>query len=272
MSGWVTLTLRSAPPGAIEIPDLLPARTATLDQHAIATLPVRVGRTLASVGDFFDVAGSTAEHIRLVGDLTLVHGVGASMSSGEIVVEGDAGARAGERMAGGTLRIRGRAGDDAARAMSGGLMVIEGDAGDRLAGPIPGAAKGMSGGEVIVRGHVGNDAGARTRRGLLVAGTLGADAGRATIAGTILSLGAIGAHPGRRSKRGSLIALGEVDVPATYRYACTYEPGYLRLLLLYLKRTHGVAIPEDAVTARYRRYCGDAGEPGKGEILVRRSD
>lgn len=59
---------------------------------------------------------------------------------------------------------------------------------------------------------------------------------------------------------------GRVQVPPTYRYACTFEPPHLRLVAAYLRRTYGFA-RGPALESRFDRYCGDAGEPGKGEIL-----
>ena len=70
------------------------------------------------------------------------------------------------------------------------------------------------------------------------------------------------------NKRGSLVALGEIDVPATYRYACEYRPPHVRVSLLYLARRHRIAVDPLQVAGLYRRYCGDATAPGKGEILV----
>jgi formylmethanofuran dehydrogenase subunit C len=98
---------------------------------------------------------------------------------------------------------------------------------------------------------------------------MGPQAARDIIAGTVIALGRTGADPGLGSKRGSIVACGGIDVPATYEYACTYEPPYVRLLMVYLSRTYGLQIGDEIVTGKYRRYCGDAGDPGKGEILKR---
>jgi formylmethanofuran dehydrogenase subunit C len=108
----------------------------------------------------------------------------------------------------------------------------------------------------------------RTRRGLVVvAGDVGTDAARATVAGTLVAFGRVGERPGRGSKRGSIVALGGIEVPETYWLACTYQAPYLRLLLTYLRRTHGLAVDERMLDGSYRRHCGDAGNPGRGEIL-----
>jgi hypothetical protein len=127
----------------------------------------------------------------------------------------------------------------------------------------------MTGGEIIVRGSAGPEAGASMRRGLVaVAGDVGEGAGRATLAGTVVVLGRVGPNPGQWSKRGSIVALGGVTPPVTYRYACTYRPEYLALLLKHLAERRGLPITAAQRTGLYRRYSGDLAELGAGEILA----
>src|SRR5207245_548380 len=66
---------------------------------------------------------------------------------------------------------------------------------------------------------------------------------------------------------GELVALVAIDRPATFRYACTYRPPHLPLLLRYLRARYALAIGEPQITGRYARYSGDLAELGKGEIL-----
>jgi formylmethanofuran dehydrogenase subunit C len=127
----------------------------------------------------------------------------------------------------------------------------------------------MTGGEIVVEGSAGDDAAALVRRGLVVIrGSVGASAGRAMIAGTLVVFGAVGDHPAEGNKRGSLIALLDIRVPDSYRYACTYEPPFVRLLMTHLSRRYGLPVEARVREGLYRRYCGDAAGPGKGEILV----
>jgi len=268
MSDIVRLTLRTAIDQPIEIDGLTPDRTATLSERDIAALPVLIGSRRAAVGDFFTVDGERSDRLQVEGDLRNVDGIGAGTASGELVIRGNAGNRVGAGMSGGWIDVRGDAGDDAGVGMQGGALRISGDAGDRLGAATPGASKGMAGGEIVVNGSVGTEAAARARRGLIVVGgDAGADAARAIIAGTLVVIGRTGANPGRGSKRGSIVALGEIEIPSTYEYACTYQPTYVRMLLTYLSRRYGIASPDGALDGPYARYCGDAGVPGKGEIL-----
>lgn len=264
----VTFTVRDGVAEVAEVDGITPDRISTMDAQEIALLPIRIGRREAQVGDLFAVHGGRSSRMRVEGDLRHIDGLGAGTTGGEIRVDGDVGRRLAEGMSGGWIDVRGNAGDDAGVAMQGGALRIIGNAGDRVGASRPGASKGMTGGEIVVNGNAGNEAAARIRRGLIVVtGAVGPRAGRAMIAGTLVAFGRIASPAGRGSKRGSVIAFDEIEVPETYRYACTYQPGYVRLLLTYLRRRYGISVDDAALNGRFERYCGDAGTVGKGEIL-----
>ena len=269
MSEAISLTLRPGTHRAIDVDGVTPDRLADLPAQAIAALPIRVDGEAAQLGDVFLVRGGGVAALHFEGDLSCCHGVGAGTREGAVVVSGPVGHRVGAAMSGGTVTVHGNAGHDAGLAMSGGTLRVAGNVGHRLAAALPGASKGMTGGEVIVDGSAGDDAAARVRRGLVVVGGgTGRGAGRSMIAGTLVVFGAVGPQAVEGSKRGSLVALGPVDVPATYTYACTYEPGFIRLLMTHLSRRHGLTVAPRILDGSYRRYCGDAGGVGKGEILA----
>jgi formylmethanofuran dehydrogenase subunit C len=267
-SDRITLSLRAVPDGGMDVDGVTPDRCAALTNREIAGLPVWLGARQAHLGDFFDVRGERSDRVRIEGDVVRVHGLGAGMASGELVIAGHAGCRTAAGMRGGRIHVLGNVADDAGSGMSGGVLRVGGNAGDRLAAALPGASRGMTGGEVIVSGAAGRDTAARARRGLVVVGgDCGEAAGRAMIAGTLLVFGRTGPHPGRGSKRGSIVAAGGITVPSSYRYACTFQPPHVRLTVTYLARRYGLEIADAVRDGLYRRYCGDAGDPGKGEIL-----
>ncbi len=120
----------------------------------------------------------------------------------------------------------------------------------------------------LARVEGGAEAGARMRRGLVVVtGDARRGAGSGMIAGTVVVFGKAAAGAGRFLKRGSLVALGAIERPATFRYACTYRPPHLPVLLRYLRARYGLAVAEPHITGRYARYSGDLAELGRGEIL-----
>jgi formylmethanofuran dehydrogenase subunit C len=268
MSDAVTLTLRVPLDTAVEADAIAPDRFAELSERDIAMLPLWHGTRSIPLGELFDVRGGRSAQLRVAGDLTLTDGLGNRMSGGSLTIEGDVGGRVAAEMSGGAVDILGSVGDDAGSAMSGGTLRVRGDAGDRLGGPLPGASKGMMGGEIVVAGCAGTEAAARVRRGLVaVAGDVGDRSARAMIAGTLVVLGRTGRNAGRGSKRGSIVAVGDITVPVTYRYSCTYRPPHVRFLMTYLRNRHGLGIDDRVVSGNYRRHCGDAGDPGRGEIL-----
>lgn len=268
MSAVVVLTLRASPDGPVDLAGVVPDRIAALAEREIAALPIWMGGRQLPLGEIFAVSGERAASVRVENGAQLLDGLGSGTASGALVVEGDAGRGVGAEMTGGTVEVRGSVGDDAGVAMAGGVLRIHGSAGDRLGSALPGAARGMTGGEILVHGSAGAEAAARARRGLVVVGgDVGERAARAMIAGTLVVLGRTGAAAGRGSRRGSILAAGGIEVPTTYQYACTYRPPHARLTCTYLRRRHGLDIPDRVVTGRYRRWCGDAGDPGKGEIL-----
>jgi formylmethanofuran dehydrogenase subunit C len=264
----IILTRRDASTGPIDASELRFERFTDLAADDIARLTVLVGRDRVALGDVFTVTGSHSSTVLIEGALSDVHGLGNDLSSGELVVAGNAGNSVGAAMSGGRIRILGNVGHDAGMAMRGGVLRVDGNAGDRLGAALPGARRGMSGGEILVSGSAGAEVGTRARRGLIaIGGNAGSDLARDIIAGTVVVGGSIGSRVGAGSKRGTVIAAGSVAVPSTYCFACTYEPPVVRLVMTYLVRHHEFDVPERIVTGRYHRYCGEAGAPGRGEIL-----
>jgi formylmethanofuran dehydrogenase subunit C len=271
VSDTITLALRAAPDHMVECDGITPDRLASLGAQEIAALPLWSGRRTIPLGDLFTVRGERAATVRIEGGagLSRLEALGAGMTHGELVIEGDAGRYVGSRMSGGTLVVRGDAGDGAGLEMAGGTLEITGRAGDRLGGARSGASRGMTGGEIVVRGAAGSEAGANARRGLIViGGDAGERAAHRMIAGTVLVLGAAAEGAGSWSKRGSVVVLGAVVAPPTFRYSCTYQPPHLSLTLLRLRARYRLTIDSAALRGLYRRYCGDLADVGKGEILA----
>ena len=247
MSDTVTLTLTAPLEHALLADCIAADRFAGLDAKQIAGLPVLHGGQAGALGEFFKIRGGHSSVVRIEGDLAQVDAIGAGMAGGELTIDGSVG-------------------HDLGLAMSGGRIDVRGNAGDNAGGARPGAARGMTGGEIIVRGNVGDEAGARMRRGMIaVTGDGGRGTGEGMIAGTVVVFGKAGPGAGRFLKRGSIVALTPIDRPGTFRYACTYRPPHVGLLLRYVRGR--VPVADRYVTGKYERYSGDLAELGKGEIL-----
>lgn len=262
-------TLRAEPGQRLDLSPLVPDRLGKLSQAEIERLPLGTTRAPVLVGDAFSVAMGEAAQIVIEGGSPRLDGVGEGMESGTVVLDGEAGARAGRRMRGGRLEVRGSAGHWAASGVQGGQIEIVGDCGDFLGGPLAGEVEGMAGGAVVVRGNAGNRAGDRLRRGtIVVEGTAGALAASRLIAGTVVVCGGAGAMPGSLMRRGTVLLGGAVPMllPTFVPLGCA-EGG---VFLVLLARALRPLSPMAAALARApaRRFGGDMASLGKGEILV----
>jgi formylmethanofuran dehydrogenase subunit C len=262
------LTLHTAPEVPLEAEAINPDRLAGLGAAAAAALPVHHGNRLAALGDFFRLAGTCDGEVRLEGDLARVKLIGAGMTGGRIVIDGDVGVHLGTAMTGGEILVAGDAGDWVGAEMSGGRIIVKGDAGHLVGSAYRGSRVGMRGGEIIVHGRAGNEVGSAMRNGLIaIGGDCGDYAGVNMLAGTIIVLGRPGGRCGAGMKRGSIVAMRDVPVLPTFSYACTYAPSFLRLYLLHL-RGLGLAVDDAQIDGRYRRWSGDSIELNRGELLI----
>jgi len=262
------LTLHTAPAVPLEADVLTPARLAGLSPLETAKLTVVYGNQAAELGQFFRVDGAAGGEIHLTGDLARVKLIGAGMTEGRIVVHGSAGMHLGAGMAGGEILVEGDAGDWVGPEMTGGRIVIRGDAGHMVGAAYRGGRVGMRGGEIVILGNAGNETGTGMRRGLIA---IGGDAGDFTgvnlLAGTIVVLGQLGWRTGAGMRRGTIVGMHRAELLPTFSFACTYRPVILRLYLPYL-RGLGLPVTDAQVQGRYQRWCGDAIELNRGEILL----
>jgi formylmethanofuran dehydrogenase subunit C len=266
----LTLTQRTRTAQRLDMRAFTPDRLAGLNVAEIRSLPIRVGnRTEAKIGDLFDVSGEPGERMQIVSAAGNLDGVGAGMSEGELILDGDAGHGTGSQMTGGTLTVRGSTGDDAGCGMTGGRLFIEGDTGDRLGGQTVGATRGMSGGLIRVTGNTGDRVGERLRRGMiLIQGDTGSHCGVNMIAGTIVVGGAVGPMAGSGMRRGTLLLSREpAGLPATFNDNGLHDLSFLGLLLRDLNGMMDLSAWSNGTRLSARRYLGDIGDGGIGEIL-----
>lgn len=264
MTGRI-LTVRDAAGPPIDMTGVLP------DNEDLAGLPLIRGRERHRLDALFalqDGGPSGALILRPGG--AVLDGVGAGLTAGEILVEGDCGAYAGRGMRGGTLIVEGACGAFAAAEMAGGRMRIVGDAGDFLGAPLAGGTRGMSGGSVVVGGNAGDRVGERMRRGLIaVQGRVGGLFGARMIAGTIVVGGGCGPGLGAAMIRGSiLLALAPVLLPAGFADGGGNDWLFLELLRRDLLAAGAWPAGFPGAGSRARRLLGDRSVGGVGEVLI----
>lgn len=269
----LTLKLRTDSPQRVDMSPLIPRELAGRRLADIAAWELATGNRRVRVDELFELTGGPLTdpngEIVISGANGRLDRIGAAMTQGRIAVEGDAGAYLGQAMSGGAIHVSGNAAAYAACALAGGEIHIGGDAGDFLGGALAGERVGMRGGLVSVAGDAGARAGDHLRRGtLLIAGSTGPYCGSRMIAGSIVVLGETGPNVGFSMRRGTiLLARKPKRLLATFNDCGSHDLPFLWLLYDQAK-ARGVAFKGlDKVGERVRRFAGDRGVGGQGEIL-----
>lgn len=255
----------------VDMTGVLPERLAEGGREALAGLMLVRGRARHRLDALFTLQdGGPSGSLILRPGGAVLDGVGAGMTAGEILVEGDCGAHAGSGMRGGTLIVEGRCGAFAAAEMAGGRLRIAGDAGDFLGAPLAGGTRGMSGGSVVVGGNAGDRAGERMRRGLIaVQGRVGSLCGARMIAGTIVVGAACGPALGQAMRRGSiLLSQAPEGVPSGFADGGMNDWLFLELMRKELMDEGAWPAGFPATGARARRLVGDRSVEGIGEVFI----
>jgi formylmethanofuran dehydrogenase subunit C len=264
----LVLTLHERPDQRLDLAPLVPQLLAGKTAMEIEKIELQTTRRRVVLADVFRLRMGDAAHIRIEASCDRLDRIGHELAGGEIVVEGDIGARAGRLMTDGRLTINGNVGPLAGSGMKGGIIQIFGNAGDRLGGPAAGEIAGIRGGVVVVRGHVGERAGDRMRRGtLIVEGTAGPYPGSRMIAGTLVVMGHSGPLPGYLMKRGTIV-LGEGSdrLSPTFIDCGVHDLVAARLMAGFIG-DHSA--PAARLFSRpLRRLAGDMAVLGKGEIFT----
>ncbi len=193
--------------------------------------------------------------IRISGDVSKVRRIGAKMSRGRIIIEGDVGMHLGEEMEGGVITVTGNAGSWAGGMMKGGTIEIKGDAGDYVGAAYRGSTQGMSGGTIIVYGNAGNEVGCFMRNGLIkVYGNVGQFAGIHMGKGTIFVQGDSEGRAGAQMRKGKIVVCGNI-------------PSILPTFTVESIKPK-VKIDEEKVTGPFYMFVGDIAEGGEGKLYV----
>ena len=264
----IKLILHSPTDVPLEAHCISPDTIMNLSQSGVEHLEVIHGNEKAPLGDFFTVKGKGQETIHIEGDTSNVKFLGAGMSHGEILIDGDVSMHLGWNMSGGNIIVKGNAGDWVGPEMTGGRITIEGNAGHMVGSAYRGQSVGILGGEIFVHGNVKNEAGHAMRRGLIaIGGNAGDFTGVNMLAGSVIVCGEMGIRPGAGMKRGTIVSFSQSEMLPTFEFACTYHPVFLRFYLQHL-RNNGFEIDDRFINGRYDRWSGDSIELNRGEILL----
>ena len=254
----------------IDLSPLTADKLAGRSRKEIELITLQCGTRKIPAAEIFRIKGDDAANIIFADACDKLDHIGAAMTGGRIVIDGDAGAYMAFQMRGGEILLSGNAGTYAACEMKQGQLTIGGNAGDFLAAALPGNQRGMSGGTIIVRGNAGDRVGDHMRRGaVLIEGSAGDYCAARMTAGTIAVLGQCGILPGYAMKRGTLLLRKMPEkLPATFNDCGAHVFGFLPMLAASWKIHGGKIARLPKAKSPMQRYMGDLANDGKGEILV----
>lgn len=139
----------------------------------------------------------------VLSDASNLHGLGAGLKHGEIIIEGNAGDYMGVLNAGATIRVTHDCGNYTADNMTAGTVIIEGNAGF-------GAAQYCYGGTVIIHGNAGDFTATMNKGALIIInGDVGNEAGTYMLKGDLVVVGNAGENYANYLIRGSVYLGGE---------------------------------------------------------------
>jgi formylmethanofuran dehydrogenase subunit C len=226
----------------------------------IARLQVWEGNRKRTLGDLFKIehepdTASEKATIRISGDVDKVRRVGAGMSTGEIIIDGDVGMHLGEEMEGGVITVAGNAGSWVGSMMKDGTIEVKGNAGDYVGAAYRGSTRGMDGGTIIIHGNAGNEAGCFMRGGLIkIHGSVGEFVGIHMREGTILVRGDSEGRAGAEMTGGKIVV-------------CGWIPSIVPTFTIDSIRPK-VKVNKETVTGPFYRFVGDLAEGGNGKLYV----
>lgn len=236
--------------GYLFTPDNLAKKT----KRKINSLETWQGNEMVKLGSLFDIkvdgsADPEETTVVLDGDFSRVKRIGAGMTAGNVIVNGDVDMHCGAFMKGGSITVKGSADSWAGREMRGGELIIEGNAGDYVGSSYRGEIVGMTGGKIVVKGNVGDYLGEYMSDGeIVVEGNAGILAGISMTGGKI-SIEGNANLPGAEMKKGTVVVKGDVEMLPSFKYEGT----------------------ESVDSVEFKKYIGDLAVrgTGKGTLFVK---
>lgn len=247
-------------------PDIFSGKSAA----ELQDLQMLWGNKSKNLGEIFKIQETSwdADQVVIDGDVVQVKHIGARMSSGKLVIEGNVGMHLGRGMEGGEIIVNGNAMDWLGAEMRGGSITVKGSTGNLVGSAYRGSKSGMKGGTIVVDGDAKSEVGELMKGGTIaVTGSVGPFAGALMTGGLIAGLGRLGERAGAGMTKGNILTLNPPKLLPTFKFTRTYNPEFLKPKLEMLV-ARGLPIGREQIEGLYDRYEGDLASDGKGKILV----
>ena len=264
MTTW-TLVLRDLVGERVDASSMRLADWIDKTPKDVGNTQLTVGYQTVPVSDLFTIKkqASREQHLIIEGDLNNFDRIGDGHDLG-------------------TLRVLGTVGNHVGAGMTGGQLLIEGNAGDHLAAPFGTARLGMRGGRIKVSGNASDYTGHRMRRGeVFIEGDVGRFTASQMIAGTILVAGNIGDDTATGMRRGTVITRRLPELPERrFSSPLTTRSVFPSLIRVTtngsesdLNLPRATQLVAELSSGRFVSRRGDRAVLGKGELLApNRSD
>ncbi len=258
--GTILLKLKNKVERPLDASVISPDVFAGKSLKEIESLEIWRGNKKIKLGEVFEVSGESGQKpeditITIEGDLSKARRIGKQMTSGKIIVNGNAGFYVGDNMKGGEIHVHGNVDSWLGFEMKGGNIEVDGDAGDFIGSAYRGSKNGMSGGTIIVKGNAGSEVGCFMKDGLIrIGGDVGLYAGVHMQGGTIFVSGSSLGRLGAEMTGGKVIVMGKV-------------PDVLPSFIIDEVRPN-IKVGADKITGPFYSFSGDMTEGGNGKIFI----
>ena len=247
---------------ALEFDEIIPDTIFSWDKSDFDKYEVPIGNSRFPLTNYFDIEvegdAESANDVKMIlnGNLNRVKYIGAKMSGGEVICNGNVDLHVGAEMSGGSIYVHGNAAAHAGREMSGGYLEIDGDTKEFTGASYIGDWRGMTGGEILVKGNAGKQCGECLSGGYIrVLGDCDILSGIHMSKGLILIEGNVNRWPGGQMKNGNIVINGKLG----------------RLLEGFI--LDGVVdnpeVESRSFEGKYIKYTGDIGLNGKGSLYLK---
>ena len=257
----IILTPKEQPLVPLEINNIIPDVIAGKSIDEIKNMGIWNGNGQVRLHEFFDVEGESSENpseIKIIidGDVYNTKRIGQGMTTGEILVKGNANMYVGVEMQGGKITVEGNVGSWAGQNMAGGELTIMGDAEDYVGSAYRGDWRGMTGGILTVYGNVGSEIAEYMLGGkIVIKGNTAIEPGIHMNGGVLIIEGNVVARTGGEMKGGTIVVKGIVD---------EFLPGFK-----YLGVEKDIEVNGEVIEGAFYKFKGDLATKGaSGTVYV----
>jgi formylmethanofuran dehydrogenase subunit C len=259
MMSKIILTPKEQPQVPLEVDTILPDTLAGKSIEEIKSMHIQYGNSEVELKEFFDVDGESGENpselqIEFNGDVYNTKRIGEGMTTGEIVVKGNASMYVGAKMKGGKITVEGDVEGWAGRNMEGGEIVVMGNAGDYLGSAYRGDWRGMRGGKITVHGNAGREIAEYMLGGKIqINGNVKMLPGIHMNGGVLIIDGNVISRTGGEMKGGTIIVKGKID---------EFLPGFE-----FLGAENDIEIDGEVIPGSFYKFRGDFATKGADGLV-----